>query len=66
MNAMATPIALHRGAEELPFVTISEGLKVQVLHADIEAGFPLPDVMTPQKRSLRSCSLPAACSYGRH
>ena len=39
IKAQMMPLALHRGEKELPFVTIMEGLQVQVQHADIEAGF---------------------------
>ncbi len=39
MNTQTIPTALHRGEKDLPFVNILEGLKVQVLHADVEAGF---------------------------
>jgi len=44
MNAKALPtppppLALHRGESELPFVSIMEGIEVQVQHVDIEAGF---------------------------
>lgn len=34
----AVPAALHRGESDLPFVPIQEGVEVQLLHADIEAG----------------------------
>ena len=39
MNPTLIPMAMHRAAEAVPFATIAEGLRVQVLHADIEAGF---------------------------
>lgn len=32
------PHAIHRSEQELPFVDFSEGLKLQLLHADVEAG----------------------------
>ena len=32
------PTALHRGEAELPFVTIDEGIELQVLQVDIPAG----------------------------
>ena len=32
------PSALHRGERELPFVTFMEGLEIQLLQADVEAG----------------------------
>lgn len=34
----AIPAALHRGEEELPFVSYQEGVSFQLLQADIEAG----------------------------
>lgn len=34
----ALPLALHRGAEDLPFVPYQEGVTFQLVHADIEAG----------------------------
>jgi 2,4'-dihydroxyacetophenone dioxygenase len=36
--AQLVPAATHRGEKELPFVTIMDGVMVQVLHADIKAG----------------------------
>ncbi len=32
------PTVQHRGASELPFVTFIEGLQIQLLQADVEAG----------------------------
>lgn len=32
------PAASHRGEQEFPFVTIMDGVMVQVVHADIKAG----------------------------
>jgi quercetin dioxygenase-like cupin family protein len=34
----SVPAATHRGEKELPFATVAEGVELQVLHADIEAG----------------------------
>jgi len=38
MNSHAIPAASHRGEQEFPFVTIMDGVMVQVVHADIKAG----------------------------
>lgn len=38
MTLMDIPAALHRGEEELPFVTIDEGVELQVLQIDIPNG----------------------------
>jgi quercetin dioxygenase-like cupin family protein len=39
LSTSRIPIALHRAESELPFATIAEGLQVQVVQADISAGF---------------------------
>ena len=33
-----TPLSMHRSEEDLPFVPLFDGIQVQLLHADIEAG----------------------------
>ena len=38
MTIMDIPAALHRGEDELPFVTIDEGIELQLLQVDVEAG----------------------------
>ena len=38
MTIMDIPTALHRGEDELPFVTIDEGIELQVLQIDIPNG----------------------------
>jgi 2,4'-dihydroxyacetophenone dioxygenase len=38
MTAIEIPRALHRGAEELPFVDLGDGSTLQLLQVDIEAG----------------------------
>lgn len=32
------PAALHRGEDELPFVTVDQGVELQLLQVDVEAG----------------------------
>jgi 2,4'-dihydroxyacetophenone dioxygenase len=39
LNVLPVPVALHRAENELPFATIAEGLQVQVIQADISAGY---------------------------
>lgn len=34
----AMPVAMHRSEEDLPFAPLFDGIRVQVLHVDIEAG----------------------------
>jgi len=38
MTLMDIPTALHRGEDELPFVTIDEGIELQLLQVDIPNG----------------------------
>lgn len=38
MTLMDIPAALHRGEDELPFVTIDEGIELQLLQVDIPNG----------------------------
>ena len=38
MTIMDIPTALHRGEDELPFVTIDEGIELQLLQVDIPNG----------------------------
>lgn len=38
MTIMDIPTALHRGEDELPFVTIDEGVELQLLQVDIPTG----------------------------
>jgi 2,4'-dihydroxyacetophenone dioxygenase len=38
MTIMDIPTALHRGEDELPFVTIDEGIELQLLQVDIPTG----------------------------
>jgi quercetin dioxygenase-like cupin family protein len=38
MTTMDIPTALHRGEDELPFVTIDTGIELQVLQVDIPNG----------------------------
>jgi len=38
MTLTEIPTALHRGEDELPFVTIDEGIELQLLQVDIETG----------------------------
>jgi quercetin dioxygenase-like cupin family protein len=38
MTTIEIPRALHRGEDELPFVELAEGMHVQLLQVDIEAG----------------------------
>jgi quercetin dioxygenase-like cupin family protein len=38
MTTFDIPRAIHRGQDELPFVDLGDGIELQVLHIDIEAG----------------------------
>ena len=38
MTVTDIPMALHRGTDELPFVTIDEGIELQLLQVDIPNG----------------------------
>jgi len=38
MTTFEIPRAIHRGQDELPFVDLGDGIELQVLHIDIEAG----------------------------
>src|SRR4051794_34516103 len=38
MTLTEIPTALHRGEDDLPFVTIDEGIELQLLQVDIETG----------------------------
>ncbi len=38
MSPLEIPTALHRGEDELPFVTIDEGVELQLLQVDIDTG----------------------------
>ncbi len=38
MTTIEIPRALHRGEDELPFVELADGMQVQLLQVDIEAG----------------------------
>jgi 2,4'-dihydroxyacetophenone dioxygenase len=39
MTSLSPPAALHRGASDLPFVPLQEGITAQLLQVDIEGGF---------------------------
>jgi quercetin dioxygenase-like cupin family protein len=38
MTVTSIPTALHRGEDELPFVTVDEGVELQLLQVDLDAG----------------------------
>ena len=38
MTVTDIPMALHRGEDELPFVTVDEGVELQLLQVDIPSG----------------------------
>ena len=38
MTAIDIPLALHRGADDLPFVDLGDGSDLQLLQCDVEAG----------------------------
>lgn len=38
MTSLDIPAALHRGEADLPFVTVDEGVELQLLQVDVEAG----------------------------
>jgi len=38
MSIAEAPAALHRGEDELPFVTVDQGVELQVLQVDLDTG----------------------------
>jgi hypothetical protein len=69
MSAIAEPTqptAIHRGEDELPFVTLPDGLgKLQLLQADLANGVWVVRNLFPPGAAVQSTSTRAPCTRSR-